>query len=158
MNTGRAAGSSALILLVGALSGCVLADPGTNGYANLRRKGTDLQVALCIDVAVGSIYLDQQSAMDKDSAAFWKAEYPSKELSAGSTLSTDTTATPPVPGELREKPRLDAGDTIFVALGETSEAIPDVTAQFTIPKQGLSDVHWLHEDGSLSENACASEG
>jgi hypothetical protein len=158
MNIGRAAVSLSPILMVGALSGCVLADPGTNGYANLRRDGTDLEVAVCIDVAVGSIYLNQQAPEDEDSTAFWKAQYPPRELSAGSTLSTDTTATPPVQGEFREKPRLDAGDTIFVALSESSDAIPDVTAQFTIPKQGLSDTQWLHEDGSLSEKACASEG
>lgn len=112
-------------------------------------------IAVCEEAKIGYILFSERTdGVSEEDEIFWESQLPDLSLLPGDELSSDPELTPLSPGEIRRAPALNPGDTLLVALALREGEPPPVSAQFTIPDEGLSENEWLRQNGSMSKDKC----
>ena len=152
--TGRVS-SAVTAVLVGAmtvpLAGCF--ETVALGPVSLQRDGTELVVAVCDDIQIGSLVIETwasgqgtptQTVLDATGSLALESRswLSASELADSLTVSTQAAAP------------MNPGDAIVVQLLSADARESDVNAAFTIGEDGLSETTWLRPDGRETDGPC----
>jgi len=133
------------------LAGCF--DNFALGPVSLQRDGTELLVAVCDDIEIGSVVIETwasgpgaQTMTVLDATGSLALESRSwlsvSEMADKLTVSTQATAS------------MDPGDALVIQFLSANTREPDFNAAFTIGDGGLSETKWLHPDGRETDGPC----
>lgn len=142
-------------VLVGAmtvsLSGCF--ENFALGPVSLQRDGTELRVAVCDDIEIGSLVIETWAGgQGTPTQTVLDATGP-LALESGSWLSVSELADSLTVSTQALAP-MNPGDAIVVQLLSADARESDVNAPFTIGEDGLSETTWLRPDGRETDGPC----
>ena len=124
------------------------------GPVSIKRDGGDLLVAVCTDVVITDLLVDERNVQENlQWRTFWRASGRAA-ISEGQVLSTAGTI-PEMEATILNSPRLQPGDGIGILLrSDDPEGQQNVSGSFQIGEEGLSQTQWQHPDGNLKNEPC----
>lgn len=146
------AGLLAIFLMFG-LAGCFALEGQPNGLISIRGSEHGFKVTVCRDLQVDHIFVQysQASAEPVLADVAWN-----RVVSAGETFTSQEGEPNSLP-LADQSPSIEPGGWLVVELTSNSTKKPEsAVGDFDIPATGLPRYGWLHQDGSVNEQACST--